>query len=545
MKSWRQKSYEVLPALSVRGPELRRSLRIVTIAWACCIILIVCISGAQLKTFARMLGFNDFSLGVLSMAPFVAMIGQVWATIVIERTGLRKHQFIDLLTVSRILWLAVAAIPLLLVVPSKLAVVVMLAMVLASSGLAAMGMPAWWSWMGDLIPKRVRGRYMARRGNVGRIVQIIGVVIIGLILDKVTISGAPETAEAQPVLLWTICAIFAVGAIIGATDILLFRRIRELIPTVRDRPRPPAVKIDIPRPPLATMVSMTSYWRRCVWSAFRQVLVEPMAEKSFRTYVLFGAALMFSMSVGGIYHWRNITENLGFDKLTANLLLMGVGPLSGFFAVKAWGPAVDRWGRKPVLLVATVGTMFSIMPWFLATRGATAPDFIVSAARWVGIPSSAPIGAVLLGIIACTIGGASWSGVALAQSGIMLGFSDGAGRSRHAAAASVLISLGGAAGGLAGGILTESLSFMQDHPIIVGALLWNNWHVAFAAAWIARLVAFALLLTMSDPGAGRVRDMLQHTGANVYNTLFPRLFFRVRAPGWPRRKGNRRNNDNQ
>ena len=33
MSYWRAKAYDVLPALSVRGKELRASLRIVTLGW--------------------------------------------------------------------------------------------------------------------------------------------------------------------------------------------------------------------------------------------------------------------------------------------------------------------------------------------------------------------------------------------------------------------------------------------------------------------------------------------------------------------------------
>jgi len=541
VKSWRQKSYEVLPALSLRGPELRKSLRIVTIGYACSIVWYFCASGSQVKTFARMLGFNDFLFGILATVPYIATFGQIWMTVIIERTGLRKYQFIDLLTVSRLLWVVVAAIPLVFAVPSKLAMAAMLVALAASHALTAMGAPAWWSWMGDLIPRRLRGRYMAGRERVGRIVQILTVIIIVVILDAVATDGAPETARHQPLLLWTICGIFVVAAAFGTIDILLFHRIRELMPSVRDRPRRPAVTIDVPRPRRRTVASLASYWCRCTGSACRQVLVEPMGDKPFRAYVIYGTAITFSMTVGGWYYWRNATENLGFSMLAANVLFLGIGPLAGFVAVKAWGGAMDRWGRRPVLIVATSGTLFSVMPWLLAARGTAAPDFVVSAMRWAGMTAPAPMGAYLLGIIACIIGGASWSGVNLAQSGIILGFSDGDGRSKYVAASSVLISLGGVLGGLAGGAITQSLGFLRESPIIAGPFLWNNWHAAFVVSMLGRAVAFVLLIGMPDPGSGRTRDMLRYVGMNVYNALFPRLFYRVRIFGWRRRRRDRNN----
>ena len=106
--SWRSKSYEVLPALSVRGPELRRSLRIVTAAWMFGVVWMVCISGSHVKVFGRILGFYDFAFGVMAALPWMASFGQIIAAVIIERTGLRKYQFIECVAINRLLWAAVA-----------------------------------------------------------------------------------------------------------------------------------------------------------------------------------------------------------------------------------------------------------------------------------------------------------------------------------------------------------------------------------------------------------------------------------------------------
>jgi len=92
--SWRSKSYEVLPALSVRGRELRTSLRFVTVAWMFGIVWMVGVGGSQMRSFCRMLGFGDFAFGVMNAAPWLAGFMQIVATIIIERTGLKKYHFI-------------------------------------------------------------------------------------------------------------------------------------------------------------------------------------------------------------------------------------------------------------------------------------------------------------------------------------------------------------------------------------------------------------------------------------------------------------------
>jgi len=118
----------------------------------------------------------------------------------------------------------------------------------------------------------------------------------------------------------------------------------------------------------------------------------------------------------------------------------------------------------------------------------------------------------------------------------VLGFADGNGRSRYVAASSVLISVGGVLGGLTGGVLTESLRFLQAAPLRLGPIVWNNWHVAFATALLARCLGLFWLIGMPDPGAAKIRNFTRHIGVNAYNTLRTRLFHPVRVFGWAVRR---------
>ena len=73
---WRRQSYEVLPALSVRGRALRQSLRTVTQAWMLGVVWRACISGSQMKVFCRMLGFEDLHFGLdLAVRPGIINAG--------------------------------------------------------------------------------------------------------------------------------------------------------------------------------------------------------------------------------------------------------------------------------------------------------------------------------------------------------------------------------------------------------------------------------------------------------------------------------------
>jgi len=541
----RLKSYEVLPALSIRRKNLRMSLRTVTVAWMMGVVWMSAIGGSHVKSFARMIGFNDLAFGFMAAMPFLATFGQIPATLIVERTGHRKYLFLYCMIVSRMLWLVIAAVPL-LPIPSATAVVTMLALLGVSWFLAAMGGPPWFSWMGDMIPRRIRGRYMAHRNRLAGLVQVFVVIALGVVLDLVTVEGAPETPADQPLLLVVACVAFVVAGIMGTADILAFFRLREVVPTTPDKPRVPVIDIRIPPPERHDISTTVGYHLRQGLAVCKTVLLEPLGDRAFRSYVFYAAVMTFSVSLCGWYYWLQAMENLGFSKLGTNMLFMVIGPIAGIYTSTAWGKATDRWGRRPVLIIATIGTACSALPWLFITRQTPHPAFVdaivgrtASLVSWIAgrdvmlLAPDAPIGAYLWAAVGCVIGGTAWTGIGLAQTSVMLGFSDGPGRSKYVAACGVLISIGGALGGILGGTLAESLSFLQDSPI--GPLLWNNWHATIALSSVTRIAGLAALIHMPDSGAGRVRDLVRLVGVNVYNATWPRLFYRLRTVGWRRR----------
>ncbi|MHC4986146.1 MAG: MFS transporter [Planctomycetota bacterium] len=160
---FRRKSYESLPALSVRGPALRASLRWVTAGWMVGVFWGAFIFSSGWEILASMMGFEDWSFGLLQSSMHVAVVFLILGSILIERTGLTKYQFILFGTIHRVLWLLVAAVPLIVPVPSLWAVWIVLGLIFLSWCTEAMCRPAWFTWMGVLIPPRIRGRYWARR----------------------------------------------------------------------------------------------------------------------------------------------------------------------------------------------------------------------------------------------------------------------------------------------------------------------------------------------------------------------------------------------
>ncbi len=537
MLSWRSKTYDVmLPALSVRGPALRQSLRVVVAAYICFSIHVACVSGSHINLYGEMLGFNELHFNLLSAIPFLATFAQLLASMLIERSGLKKHQYVECMALARLLWIAIAAVPFFATLPSGAAVWAVLFITAASSVLSAVAVPAWWTWMADLIPRRIRGRYMATREGLGQTVRILAYVVVGVALDLAITSRAdsegksPALAAHEPTLLAAICIIFAAGAIFGAADALLFRRIREVLPPARARFRVA---------PVASQEQQSvrpGGFHLGIAQGLGTTLLSPLKDKVFRHFTGYWAVQNFAVVFCGMYLWRNAMNYIGLSNLGANLVFMVSGTLTGIVSARPLGRMVDRFGRRPLMIVCGWGTVLTVIQWVFVSPGT--PDLGVSwlvnhaagvAGGWFGRPGltplgpGAPVGAFMISMVCGGIGGVAWTGLALAQNSFMLGFSDSQGGSRYIAAFTVLSSLAGFLGGIIGGLVTNSLTFLQDNPLQLGPLTWNHWQISVVVSVLARIAAMGWLVGMPEPSAVPTREVVRYMARGAYCKTIGRL----------------------
>lgn len=521
----------MLPALSVRRGELRRSLRRVTAGITLCMLFFAFVRGSHLPVFCRMLGFSNLAIGVFSAIPFFATFLQPVGAMLAERTGLRKHQFIFFGTIHRSVWILVPLV-LLLPVPSVWAVLALLAISMTSDVIASFSNPAWWSWIGELIPKRIRGRFIASHNRISKCVAIVAALLLGVLFDRVTVDGAPETAAGQPVFLWVAAIALAIGGVFGAIDILLYRKVRDLLPR---RPEEPSGHS-----------GATAGEKRGVHASFtafvHDYLIEPLHDRAFRHYVGFAMASSFAAASSYMFYFLHALESLHFTKLATNGLMLVILPMCWILTAKRWGRLIDRWGHRPVLFLATSLSVLSFVPILLASPGLSTPaglvDAINSVAGWLGalfgrpdttwVSADTPIVPYLIMAMGFAILGTCVGAVMMVRSAIRFGFADRPRGSIFVGAESVLAGIGGVAGALIGGAIAESLNFMKDQPLELGPFAWNQFHVVFALSALVRLSSMAWLVGMPDPGSGGTREMMRALGTNVYQSVAMRLLYPLR-----------------
>lgn len=482
----------LLPDDDLRGAELRRALTTVTAAWVFGSVWLTAVSGAPLTLFARKLGSTELQLGILTALPFLAQLTSMPASVLIERTAQRKRIFLIGLYSQRFLWFGIATIPILLsgggTTSLGLATGVFLVLTFLMHSGQAVGGTAWVSWMADVVPDRLRGRYFSCRRQLGILSAIPTALLVGWALDRVG-GGQGET---QRTLFW--CAlIFCIAAVFGIADIALFHPVRE------------------PRREPAERVKFLSLFR------------EPLRDRQFMVFAGFVGTMMFAVSFMGQFVTLYMIERLKITATATQMMLLVAPMLAQFVTLHLWGNAVDRMGKRPVLAIAGLGLVPVGVGWI----------FVSPESPWLGYVLSAA-------------GAALWAGVETANFNFVLEFSGSdeseAGERRgsnYVAVNAVIVNAAGCLGGLSAGVVATVLrDWRWEH-----GLPWLNtftfYEVLFLVSAGLRLASVAVFLPfVHEPRARRTHETLLFMTANFYNNLMSaaamplRLIRQMKAAGF-------------
>jgi MFS family permease len=473
------------PAGVERGAsELRLSLRRVVVAWLFGAVWMFITTGAAMTQFGKLVGMSPFGFGVLAALPFFGALAQLPTSLVIERWGNRRSVFLVTCVVHRMLWLAVAAVP--WVLPDAHVASAVLLVIGVSAVFGHMATPAWVSWMADLVPTRLRGRYFSRRIQLGQLVGLCATVIVGLLLDRAEVAGLE-------VLLRTVSILFAAASVCGTIDILIFLKVPD-----EKREAKPALQF---------------------WALIRG----PLGDRSFRRYLAFTATLTFGIGFIPPFVWLYLLDEVKLTNFQASMMLQVVPLMVTMGMLPLWGRLTDRLGRKPVLVIAGLMIVHGAAVWIFVTRE-----------HW------------WLGYMASLIATAAWPGMELANFNFLLGMSGSEGGRRQGSAYvalnSLVAALAGMVSGLAAGVLAEALKNWRG-SIAGWPLTYHG--VLFLLSAALRLLALAWLIGLDDTKAVSTRMALRYIGSNIYSNVQQAIFTPVRLLGslgkWTYRVGRRDN----
>jgi MFS family permease len=275
--------------------------------------------GMPLIMFMQAIGASGLMIGLVTTTRQIAMAAQIPAALATEGLRARKPFWYFCALTHRLVWFAAAAIAA-WVSPEKwwlpLAII---ALVAVSDSLSNASTAPWLSWMADLIPLPITGRFWGIRQSVSTVASLVGLLLASQVLDAARTHSGQATPRAFAIV-FTLAAIFGVG------DIIVHLFVRE------------------PRPAPLT-----------AGSPIRRRILAPLASRDFLCLTLslgiwnFGIAMITAFAL--VYLKRDF--GVTYSQLASLSIAAALGAiLTGY----AFGEIMDRIGARILAAILYIAT---------------------------------------------------------------------------------------------------------------------------------------------------------------------------------------------
>ncbi len=308
-------------------------------------VITACAGGAVLTGWALHLGCSPLMIGLIAALPQMAQLAQIPAAWTTSLMGHRRA-CLWMVGVSRQALLPMIALPF-LPVPDSARQVLLVAVAALSAVLGVLGNNAWVAWMGELVPRSIRGRYFGQRTALCLLAGAIASAGAGVLLDWLRPRGQADLAL-------SVLAAFACGA--GAVTTLLLMRHHD---------------------PSQGQPS----------GAFElEAALAPWRTPGTRGLMAYQATWNFAVGLSGSYFALFMLRDLrmGFTLMALHGTASAVVRM---FCAPLWGKAIDRFGARPVLITSSFAISVIPLLWLFPAPGALWPlaiDILLSGSLWGG-----------------------------------------------------------------------------------------------------------------------------------------------------------------
>jgi Na+/melibiose symporter-like transporter len=354
--------------------------------------------GVFLTGFALHLGMHEFEIGLLASMPFAVTIFQLPISFFISKNGMRKELASIAALLARGSWIPIlffAFFPLAYLPRSQL----ILGLIFLSYAFASIIYVSWLSWMSDLIPDEIRGRFFGTRNMLCGATGMGIMVILGIVLDRFNTQSLTS-----PQIGFTV--IFVSAIVFGVISLKFLKKISD----------PSITRQDIKN------------------ESFLQLSCRPFKEFNFRIFLIYsmlwGFSVHFASPFFTLYFLRDLRFSFGF---VASLSMLST--LADLIGMQVWGRISDRVKNKVVIQLASWIAVFIPLAWITVK------------------PQS-----VILPIILHILAGGFWAGINLCTNNLLLRISHQENRTFFLAIFHIAAGLGAATGPILGGLFIKSIT---------------------------------------------------------------------------------------
>lgn len=409
-------------------------------------IFITLTGGVFMPAFALALGANNFYIGALAAIPFFANLFQLVGAYFVENFPGRKKLCIVASGIPRIL-LAPGIIVLLLLFPQNQPLILgllLVLLILAHAQLSISGV-AWLSWMTDVVPEGIRGRYYGLRNSIVSIATVLATFAGGWFLDQ------------QRGSLAAFSLLFLIASLAGVVCAILLSK----------QPEPPKLPASAPH----------KNFLRLYRAPFRQ----PNFRRLLRFSVLWQFAFYFASPFFIVYILTEL--QVGYSLAALYTVISAGFELLG---MRVWGHVSDRTGNKPVMTISAM--MVSLLPLL-----------------WLA-PRKSDLSFYLFIPLLHAAGGFFWAGYNLCSTNLMFRLAPRQRNSIYFGAWAAGNGVAACAGSLLGGALGR---WAAQHQLTVFFFSLGGLKVLFLLAGVLRFSAIPFLRPVRERAGLRTLQALQ------------------------------------
>lgn len=359
--------------------------------------------------FTNYLGATSSQLGVLIGITQLSTLFNLLSILVYGKLKTRKKYFVGCHIIHRLLGILLAISSFYMAKTGDSHSVIKV--IFLGSGISWMlsnsSGAGWWSWMADLIPDNIRATFFGQRSSVMNIVNIIWFMGCSVLLDTWTSVN----------IFVVYGVIFSVASLGGLADIIMLIFVAE--PIKKDEEK----------------VSISHF-------------MQPLKDTNFIIFSVGVGVSVFAVNVFGPFTSPYITAKDGIGAPNTWLGIMFViSQLTWILVSPSWGLIMDKFGRKPVLMIGCLSLFANLFYFVLSPSNYT---FIL------------PIIAITSGLLAPAL----WDGI----SQMMLSLTPSNNRTAFVAWNMTLVGLISAGGAFIGGRL-------KDRTEGIDLVIFNNFHI--------------------------------------------------------------------
>jgi MFS family permease len=284
--------------------------------------------GPFLVAYALIFDASNLVIGILAALPFLTQFMQLPAILLIEKVRQRRLTSWIFAAVSRPMKLVMAAAA--FVTSPTLALTLITIGLTLRYALGAVVACGFNSWIRDLVPDDVMGRYFARRLMYATAISIPLSLGAALFVDNWKVWWPEGQAYAYSILL-------VIAFLGGAYSVYLMGKIPE--------PK---------MPPLGEALKL------------RQQLAAPFRDDNFRRLIMFLGSWNFAVNLAAPFFAVYLFKRLEFS-LTMVTALTLLSQVANILVLRQWGAIADRFSNKSVLKVSAPLFIICIFAWTFTT----------------------------------------------------------------------------------------------------------------------------------------------------------------------------------